>query len=108
MVVAKCCTRAVEEVAGKPLTTAKWIGGMLVVTLGVYGLGWFFFDSMNLVLVVSGPVLMKVFSLTARELGLGKVGAISFATVAGVGHLVIVKALCYKSVLEIFVSAVTG
>lgn len=97
-----------EEVAEEPLTTAMWIGGTLIVMLGVYGLGWFFFDSMGLVFAVSGSVLMKIFSLTARELGLGKVGALSFALLAGVGHLVIVMALGHKFVLEIFVSAVTG
>jgi len=85
-----------------------WIGGTLIVMLGVYGLGWFFFDSMGLVFAVSGSVLMKIFSLTARELGLGKVGALSFALLAGGGHLVIVMALGHKFVLEIFVSAVTG
>lgn len=97
-----------EEVAEEPLTTAKWIGGTLIVMLGVYGLGWFFFDSMKLVFAVSGSVLIHIFGQTARELGLGKIGVISFVMVAGVGHLVIVMALCYRSVLEIFVSAVTG
>jgi len=108
MVVAKCCTRAVEEVAEKPLTTAKWIGGMLVVLLGVYGLGWFFASSMGLMFALSGSLLIHVSNQTARDLGLGRIGAISFAMLAGVGHIAIVMTLRSRPILEAFASLVTG
>jgi len=98
----------VEEVAEKPLTTAKWIGGMLVVTLGVYGLGWFFASSMDLVFWLTGFVLMTVVSQSAREIGFSKYPAVLIGLLAHLGHWVIVFALRYKPVLEMFVSAVTG
>lgn len=97
-----------EEVAGKPLTTAKWIGRMLVVTLGVYGLGWFFASSMDLVFWLTGFVLMTVVCQSAREIGISKYPAILIGLLAHLGHWVIVFALRYKPVLEFFVSAVTG
>ncbi len=97
-----------EEVAEKPITTARWIGGTLIVMLGVYALGWFFAPSMGLVFALSGSVLIHVFNQTARGLGLGKFGAISFAMLGGVGHLAIVMALRSRPILEAFASMVTG
>lgn len=97
-----------EEVAEKPLTTARWIGGTLIVMLGVYALGWFFAPSMGLVFALSGSLLIHVSNQTARALGFGKFGAISFAALAGVGHIAIVMALRSRPILEAFASMVTG
>ncbi|GEM_PF-6753025 len=97
-----------EEVAEEPLTTAKWIGGTLIVMLGVYGLGWFFFDSMDLVFWLTGFMLMTVVRQAARDLGFSKIPAVLIGLLAHLGHWVIVFALRYKPVLEMFISAVTS